>query len=352
MNRAGLRVAVLYNASALPPSHPDAVSEADVVEVALAVVDALRREGLAARPLAAAPPIGRLVESLDLSRPDVVFNLIEGFGGSSAGEARVTALLELMGLPYTGCPSEAQALCHSKGRTKAILRGFGLPTAPFALIGAGEPVPDLEATGPWIVKPDGEDASLGIDQASVVTDRAALLGRVDELRAAHGGRIVVEAYLPGLEFNVGVLALPEVAPLPVAEVVFDPPPGAWPILSYAAKWSAGSLEDRASPVRCPARIEPALAERLGRLAVSAFRATGCRDYARVDLRLDARGEPMILEVNPNPDVGPDAGWARALLASGRAYAATLAALTRQAFERGPLPGGSGRAPEEGAGSTR
>ena len=176
MSRASLRVAVLHNAPALPPSHPDAVSEADVVEVALAVVDALRREGLDARPLAAAPPIGRLVESLDDPRPDVVFNLIEGFGGSSAGEARVTALLELMGLPYTGCPSEAQALCHSKGQTKAILRGLGLPTAPFALVGAGEPVPDLEGTGPWIVKPDGEDASLGIDQASVVTDRAALLG--------------------------------------------------------------------------------------------------------------------------------------------------------------------------------
>ena len=78
----------------------------------------------------------------------MVFNLIEGFGGSSAGEARVTALLELMGLPYTGCPSEAQALCHSKGQTKAILRGLGLPTAPFALVGEGEPVPDLEGRAP------------------------------------------------------------------------------------------------------------------------------------------------------------------------------------------------------------
>ena len=338
MSRASLRVAVLHNAPALPPSHPDAVSEADVVEVALAVVDALRRQGLDARPLAAAPPIGRLVESLGLPRADVVFNLIEGYGGTSAGEARVTALLELMGLAYTGCPSESQALCHSKGRTKAILRGLGLPTAAFALVGEGEPVHDLDGEGPWIVKPDGEDASLGIDQASVVTDRAALLGRVRDLREAYGGRVVVEAYLPGPEFNVGVLALPEVAPLPVAEVVFDPPPGAWPILTYAAKWSAGSLEDLASPVRCPAQIEPALAHRLGLLAVAAFRATGCRDYARVDLRLDARGEPMVLEVNPNPDVGPEAGWARALRASGREYDATLAALARQAFGRGSPPG--------------
>jgi D-alanine-D-alanine ligase len=177
---------------------------------------------------------------------------------------------------------------------------------------------------------------------------------VGAIRNLFGERVLVEAYWPGRQCNVGVLALPDPEALPVAEVVFRPRDGSWPILTYAAKWSAGSLEDRASPVRCPARIEPALAERLGRLAVSSFRATGCRDYARVDLRLDARGEPMILEVNPNPDVGPDAGWARALRASGRAYAATLAALTRQAFgrSRGPHPGGSGRSPEAGAGSTR
>src|SRR6185437_7129293 len=114
---------------------------------------------------------------------------------------------------------------------------------------------------------------------------------------------------------------------------YRPEPGAWPILTYHAKWAQGSAEDRASPICCPAEIDRSLAARLGGLAVAAFRAAGCRDYARVDLRLDARGEPMILEVNPNPDVGPRAGWARG---AGRGY--ELRRGGRRHRPAGPLPG--------------
>lgn len=332
------RVAVLYNAPALPPGHPDAASEAGVVRVARAVAEALKGARFKAWPLAARPPVARLMRRLTRQKPDVVFNLIEGFGGRSGAEEWVAGLLELLGLPYTGPPPEALTFCRSKGRTKALLRGSGLPTASFVVREPG----DLGSgawEGPVIVKPDAEDASLGIDQQSIVTDPGDLDARVARTRAAYGPRVLVEAYLPGPEFNVGVLALPGPEPLPVAEVVFAAPPGIWPILSYAAKWAMGSAEDLASPVRCPAPIDPALAGRLGRLAVAAVRATGCRDYARVDFRLDARGEPMILEVNPNPDIDPEAGWARALRASGRDYAATLAALARQALGRGTARGG-------------
>lgn len=328
-----LRVVVLYNAPVLPGGHPDADSEADVVGVAGAVVEGLKRRGMEAWSLGAAPPIVDMIDHLMGDAPDVVFNLIEGFGGASGGEAHITGLLELLRLPYTGCPPEAQALCHAKGRTKALLIGSGLPTAPFALIGPDDPIPSWGSPGPIMVKPDGEDASLGIDQESVTTNPSELPRRVARLRASHGGRVLLESYLPGREFNVGVIGLPRPEPLPIAEVVFKPLPGSFPILSYAAKWAVGSAEDLASPIRCPAEVEPALADRLGPLACAAFRATGCRDYARVDIRLDARGEPMILEVNPNPDIGPEAGWARALRASGRDYDETLAALARQAFHR-------------------
>ena len=144
---------------------------------------------------------------------------------------------------------------------------------------------------------------------------------------------MIESYLPGPEYNIGVIALPEPKPLPVAQVVFADRPGLWPILTYSAKWVAGSDEDMASPIACPAPIEPELAARLGTLAVSAFRATGCRDYARVDFRLDGRGEPMILEVNPNPDLGPGAGWSRAARVSGIGYSEAVAAIARQALAR-------------------
>lgn len=334
MSRRPTRVAVLYNAPALPPGHPDAASEGDVVAVARAVADGLARMGLDARPVAASPPLGTLLGDLSDSAPDVVFNLIEGFAGRSGGEAHVTGLLELLGLPYTGCPPDAQAVGHSKGRTKAMLRGFGLPTAPFAIARAGEPIPRWDGPWPAIVKPEAEDASLGIDQASVAGSSKEIVANVARLRVRLGGDALIEAYLPGREFNVGVLALPDPESLPVAEIVYDVPEGSWPILTYDAKWAIGSDADLASPARCPAEVAPDLTGRLGTLAVAAFRATGCRDYARVDFRLDAEGRPMILEVNPNPDIGPGAGWARALRASGRDHDGTLAGLVEQARRRG------------------
>jgi D-alanine-D-alanine ligase len=183
------------------------------------------------------------------------------------------------------------------------------------------------------VKPESEDASLGIDQGSVVRDTEALAERIATVQRSHGPNALVESYLPGPEYNAGILALPEPTPLPIAEVVYTPQDGHWPILTYAAKWTAGSAEDLASPVRCPAEISAERSNLLGALAVSAFRATGCRDYARVDFRLDEQGQPMILEVNPNPDLDPTAGLARAIRVSGRDYGETLAALARQALER-------------------
>jgi D-alanine-D-alanine ligase len=324
-------VAVLHNAPSLPPDHPDYASEAGVVAAARAVAAELKSRGFKAWPMAARPPVARLVRSLSRQKPNVVFNLIEGFGGRSAGEAWVTSLLEMMAIPYTGCPPEAQGLCRHKGRTKALLVGSGLPTAPYWLVGPGDPLPSPE--GPILVKPGSEDASLGIDQGSVVEGTEALAERVAKVQQSHGPNALVEEFLPGPEYNVGVLALPKPEALPIAEVVYHPVPGQFPILSYAAKWAIGSDEDRASPVRCPAQIGAGLADRLGELAIAAFRATGCRDYARVDFRLDAQGRPMILEVNPNPDLDPSAGLARALRVAGQAYGDLLESLVRQAHER-------------------
>ncbi len=337
MSGARPQVAVLYNAPTLPADHPHYDSEADVVAVAGEIEAILNRSGFEARGIAAAPPVESLITDLSNPRPDVVFNLIEGFAGSSAGEAWITSLLELLRLPYTGCPPEAQGLCRQKARTKALLRGCGLPTAPFQVVSDPASV-EPSFRGPYFVKPEAEDASLGIDRGSVVTEPAALAERVALLRSRFRGDVLIEAYLPGPEYNVGVLGLPEPLALTVAEVVYDPKPGEWPILTYAAKWHVGSAEDLASPIRCPAEVEASLADELSRLAVAAFEATGCRDVARVDFRLDDEGRPMILEVNPNPDLGPTAGWARALRASGRDYEETIAGLVERALIRGPRSG--------------
>jgi D-alanine-D-alanine ligase len=328
-----LDVAVLHNAPALPEDHPDYASDAEVVAVAGAVVEGLTRIGHAAWPEPVPNSIADLVVELNNDPPDVVFNLVEGFGGSSGGEAHVTGLLELLNLHYTGCPPEAQSLCRSKATTKALLRGLGLPSAPFARIRRGDPLPNWEGRWPAILKPESEDASLGVDQSSVVRSDREMAEVLARLRANHPGDVLIEAYLPGREFNVGVIALPEPEALPIAEMIYDVPDGSWPILTYQAKWAEGSAEDLATRPRCPAEVDPSLADQLSSLAVEAFRATGCRDYARVDFRLDAEGSPMILEVNPNPDLNPTAGWARALRASGRDFDATLAGFVEQARRR-------------------
>ncbi len=388
------RVAVVYNAPALPPDHRDAASESDVVEVAHAVAIALEGQSFTPFLVAAKAPLQNFLEVLSLAKPDLVFNLIEGFNGISSGATHLTSLFELMGLPYTGSPVNALAACVSKSRAKALLRGFGLPVtnsiviereAPIAEAlarslpslangrlggveaqpssavdsdnqlsnidddssSASDPAPPLPPPSQkgekypqiaWIggcllVKPDAEDGSLGIDQGSVVADTKALVERVKYLRSLYDCGVIVEPYLPGPEFNLGVIALPEPRALAVAQIVFKPEIGRWPILTYAAKWDEGSVADLASRPVCPALIDPAFAERLSSLAVAACRATGCRDYARVDMRLDANGEPMILEVNPNPDIGPNAGWARAARASGFSYEEAIGAIAREALKR-------------------
>jgi D-alanine-D-alanine ligase len=327
-------VAVVYNEPYLPRGHPDAVSEADVVEVGAAVATALTASGFAPVKVPAGPPLDAFVSQLVRIAPVLAFNLAEGFGGRSGGATYLTSVFELLGIPYTGSPVEALAVCVSKSRTKDLLRGCGLPTALSLAVDPGEPVPELPWEGPALVKPDAEDGSLGIDQGSVVQDRAGLLDRVERLRREYDGTVLIEEYLPGPEFNVGLVAWPEPRALPVAQVMFAPADGTWPILTYAAKWDQGSDDDLRSPVACPAPIDAGLASRVSALAVSTFRSTGCRDYARVDFRLDARGDPMVLEVNPNPDVGPTAGWARAVRASGVSYEDAIEAIASQALSRG------------------
>jgi D-alanine-D-alanine ligase len=335
MSASGSRVAVVYNEPFLPAGHHDAVSEADVVEVAVAVASALAQNGFDPVLLPAAPPLRGFLDSVEAIGPDLIFNLIEAFGGRSAGATELTAALGLLGIPYTGSSVEGFAACQSKARTKALLRGFGLPTAAFWLVEPGERLPELSWESPVIVKPDAEDGSLGIDQESVVTGPDQLAHRVAKLRRDHGGAVLIETYLPGPEFNVGVIALPEPRAFAVAQVAFAPRGDHWPILTYDAKWDEGSEADLSSPVVCPAPIDRELAERLSGLAVGAVRATCCRDYARVDFRLDETGAPMILEVNPNPDIGPRAGWARAAGVSGYGYAEAVAAIARNAAARAP-----------------
>lgn len=336
-----LDVAILYNAPMLPADHSDYASEAGVLEAVEAVEAALAKQRHRSRRLAVGASPANLAAMLQAERCDVVVNLCEGLEGSGAGESQVTGLLELSGVAFTGASSDCLSLVLNKARTKWLLLGAGLPTAPFVQILPGERLPPAAATllaeGPVIVKPACEDASLGIGSASVVRDLAALERQAAEVARRYGA-VLVEQFIAGREFNVGLLALPEPQTLPLAEIDFKHRAAGYDLVTYDAKWTPGSEDYGGTPVTCPAETSPELAAELVRISLAVFRLTGCRDYARVDFRVDFRGSdrgrPFVLEVNANPDISPSAGLARAIGTSGLGYDQFIERLVETAFRRG------------------
>lgn len=303
-----MKVVILYDGVA------DGWSDQDiraVMESVTRVADVLRDAGHAVQRVPVRPGLRWLAPC---RRADVVVNLCEGIGAVSRAESLVAGTLELAGIPFTGVRSEVMVTCLRKPVANALLEARGLPIPRWA-VPHGHRVPD-DFPLPAIVKPSAEDASVGIDQASVVTSRRALTNRVAQLTERFD-EVVVQEYIGGRELAVGFVG-DEV--LPISEIDFgDMPDGKWPILSFDAKWTPGSDEDAGSQPVCPAPVPKVLRERLVKLAGDAWRAVGGTGYGRVDFRVDGSGQPWVLEVNPNPDLSEDAGLARMAQAHGWSY---------------------------------
>ena len=247
-------------------------------------------------------------------RSDLIFNLCEGVHGVSMWEEHVVGALEFAGVPVTGCGLWTISLCRRKPIANAILANAGLPIPPWTLAPDGRIAEDFPL--PAIVKPAAEDASAGLDRGSVVSDRKALRAKL-AVMTEQFDEVFIQQYIPGREFNVGIVGNRW---LPVAEIDFTGmPEGTWPILTYAAKWHTGSAEDIGSVPICPAPISARLADRLVRVSELAWRTMQGKGYGRVDLRVDDKGRPWVLEVNPNPDLNDDAGLSRMAFAAGWDY---------------------------------
>jgi D-alanine-D-alanine ligase len=281
-----------------------------------------------------------LLDAVQADPPDCVVNLVEFFRDDPEQEHNVPALFELLGVPYTGNRPLALSLCQKKPQAKALLSAMGLPT-PRGVVIDGGPVPrQLDLRYPLIVKPAHDDASGGIDAGSVVHDRAELEARVKFLQAEHTMAALVEEYIEGRELHCAILGDET---LPLYEMKFKggvgddgrPLPH---IITYRAKWDPYSRDHHAVESVCPAvDLAPELVARIQDIAMRAFRAIGCRDYARVDMRLDAAtGQPYILEVNPNPDLADTCAFAQCVRASGRTYAQAMNELVHYALERAKI----------------
>ena len=332
-------------------------SDAGVLAEVAAVAAALDRLGVPHRTAAVAR-LADLPAVLAAAPEATVFNLVEDFDGATADAAAVPAVCRAFGKAFTGNDSPCLALALDKGRTKAVLQAAGLPCPAGVVVPPGEKVPAAAKLprGPYIVKPAAADASEGIDAASVVQKAGAALTRaVARIHREFRQAAVIEQFIDGRELNVSVLHRGmQLAPgeytggrsydggppcihggligcggdvevLPIAEIDFSAFPDGQPrIVDYAAKWLPETFAYNNTPRILPARLTARHAEAVRRLARAAWDALGCRGYARVDFRLDARGRPFILEVNPNPDISPDAGFAAALAAAGIPYEAFVA----------------------------
>ena len=332
-----MRVLIAYNEPVLSGDSPDWASEAGVLASVEAVERALAARGHVVERLGIRSLAGLLDHFNNHERHDVVFNLFEGFGGVGRGEAEVAGMFELAAFPLTGSPAASLSLVRDKPRTKWLLAGAGIPTAPFELVPPGATIDRARfaafvGRGPVIVKPAHEDGSLGIGPDSIVDTLDALVRQVDHVRSRYGA-VLVERFIEGREFNAAIVDFGQPEALPLAEIEFrGGGPEGWQIVTYDAKWSAGSEADRTTPSRCPATVDPATSERIRSVALDAFRLCGCRGYARIDLRMDARGHVYLLEVNANPDIDPNAGFSKALKAAAMAYDEFVERLVNSAYE--------------------
>ena len=247
-------------------------------------------------------------ERLRAIRPDILFNIAEGFHGVNR-ESHVPAICEFFGIPYSGSDPFTLTLCLDKARTKETLSFHGIPTPRFAVVeNLGElDVRTASLCLPFFVKPLHEGSSKGITDGNLCRDRDHLLSQTKFLLENYHQPVLVEEYLPGQEFTCGVLGNgDEATVLPLVGMNFDSlPKGALPIYSFDAKFVWDRPERPLEIFECPAKISRELRRSIERVVLDAYRVLGCRDWARIDVRLDGAGNPNILEVNPLPGILPD-----------------------------------------------
>jgi D-alanine-D-alanine ligase len=331
-------------AASVASSSDDLYAEWDSVRTIDAIASALAAYGEVIR-LEAAPDFP---ERLRAEKPDLVFNIVEGLHGVNR-ESHVPAICEFLGVPYSGSDPLTLSICLDKARAKEILSYHRVPTAPFLLVESAEdldrllsgalPLSPPSEIMPLFVKPVHEGSSKGITERNFVRNADELEAQVRLLLETYQQAVLVEEFLPGAEFTCGVLGNgPEARVLPIVGMNFGAlPHGAVPIYGYEAKWIWDRPEQPLDIFTCPAPLTETMRVAIERAVLRAYRVLGCRDWARVDVRLDADGVPNIVEVNPLPGVLPDPAenscLPKAARAAGLSYEELIQSCLLHAAER-------------------
>lgn len=299
---------------------PDLYAEWDEPATIDAVEHALRPLGEVIRLEANAEFPMRLAAA----RPDFVFNIAEGLFGVNR-EGHVPAICEFFGIPYSASDPLTLALSLHKSRAKEVMQYRGVPTAPFILARSAADARNCELPFPLFAKPAFEGSGKGVSVQSLCQNRRQLVKQVGYLLGTYNEPVLIETYLPGAEFTVAILGNGDEARcLPIVGMCFDElPEGAPPIYGYEAKWIWDSPTDPLDIFQCPARISKKLGDQIRSAALGAYHALECRDWTRVDIRCDADGLPMVVELNPLPGILPDprdnSCFPKAARAAGMSY---------------------------------
>jgi D-alanine-D-alanine ligase len=311
-------IGVVHN---VPQTGPYAFCESssDVMIQVDSIEESLRNLGHSSKLIPFTRDIDTFLATFREDPVDMVFNLCETVDDNPMFSGHAAAVLELLGVPFTGSPSSALTCTTDKTMTKRILKACGIRT-PKYLIYDGRPHFNPGCLSfPVIVKPRFEDASIGIDQESVFESEVALKETLGSFHERFGS-LLVEEYIDGREFNVSLFGYPTADVMPIAEIDFSAfPADTHHILGYRAKWDESSPEYHNAVRRFPVNIPPPLHESLEKIARECFHLFTLRDYARVDIRTDRRNRPYVLEINANPCISPDAGFIASLEHAGINY---------------------------------
>ncbi len=311
-------------------------SRSGVMDQVNAVADSLEKLGIEFEVMPV-ENLRHLAEILINRSEKLIFNLMEEFSGSIREACIVPALCEAFGIGCTGNGTEALYLSQDKTRAKAILVSAGLPCPAGVSVKPGHSIPaDSLEKGKYIIKPACCDASEGIEVDSVVTIPSTIADeRIKWIHEKFGQAAIVEKYIPSRELNVSVIETDKgVTVLPLAEINFSAfSKKQLKIVDYNAKWIKDSFGFNNTPRIIPASLDESIAEQVRSLAVQSWEALGCGGYARVDFRLDEEDCPFVLEVNPNPDISPDAGFAAALNAAEIPYEKFVLTMLQNAIRR-------------------
>ena len=240
------------------------------------------------------------------TKPDIVFNIAEGFNGVSR-EAQVPAILDMLNIPYTGSDPLTLAICLDKARTKEILSYHKIPNAKFLVANSLADLTDFNLNFPVIVKPVSEGSGKGIFSTSFTENFNDLKREVERITSEYNQSALIEEFLSGREFTAAVLGNgSEAKVLPLVEINYKEFPDDFiPIYSYEAKWILDTKENPLNVFHCPADVPAKLDEEIKNTVLKTYNTLRCRDWSRIDLRLDANGVPNIIEINPLPGILPN-----------------------------------------------